>query len=82
MKVEDVKGLNEAARATPILVEPEKLKAIGCVISQDSMEFINLVKHYRKSENMTLSQAKAMAALAMIIRQKKRSGEYNILRER
>lgn len=59
------------ALTAAMLGETEQAKALGVVIRQDSEEFTALVRHYQKTENATLQQAKAMAVLQIATDQSK-----------
>ena len=72
-------GVNTASKAlTSALVgETERAKALGIVIRQDSKEFKNLVKEFKKTEGATLLQAKAQAAFTIAQNQsQKAQGDY------
>ena len=72
-------GAEKAVQALTraLIGETEQAKALGIVIRQDSQEFIELVDTFMATENATLLQAKALAALEIAQRQSQNAlGDY------
>ena len=70
------KGAVEAITAA-MLGETERLKGLGTVIRMDSDEFKNLTRQMRESKGVSEQQARAMAALELVMQKNKDAiGDY------